>query len=129
MNQSSGKSYPVGTRVQHRNGYIVVKTEDGMVAEGRRVWEITHEGLEPGDRVFHIDGDRTNNNPRNLAKVHFNVTKFVMLKESKVLWMPTRVLRNNLHELAKVGRKDLTNEVLALAKKREEKLWPTSKRG
>lgn len=84
-----GKSYPLGTRVQYRSGYIQVKTEEGMVAEARRVWELTHGELVPGDRIFHLDGDRANNNIRNLAKVHFNDTKFKMLKESKILWMPS----------------------------------------
>lgn len=85
----SGKSYPLGTRVQHRNGYIVVKTDEGMMAESRRQWELQRGALEPGDRVFHIDGDRTNNRISNLAKVHYNQTRFTMLKKSKVLWMPT----------------------------------------
>lgn len=101
-----GSAYPLGTKVQHRNGYIVVKTEDGMISESRRVWELSRGELAQGDRVFHMDGDRTNNKIQNLAKVHFNTTKFVMLKESKVLWMP------------KVGRNDLTNDVLALARQR-----------
>ncbi len=95
MSQWRGKSYPVGTRVQHRNGYIVVKveTDDGhakMMAESRRIWELKRGPLDPGDRVFHIDGDRTNNEIRNLAMVHFNQTKFTFLKESKVLYMPTQ---------------------------------------
>lgn len=81
-------NYPLGTRVQHRNGYIVVKTEQGMMAESRRQWELHRGDLEEGDRVFHLDGDRTNNNINNLAKVHFNQVKFKMLKESKILWMP-----------------------------------------
>jgi hypothetical protein len=89
-----GKGYPLGTRVQHRTGYIVVKVEtDGgdvkMMAESRRMWELHRGDLAPGDRVFHMDGDRTNNNIRNLAKIHFNQTKFVLLKESKILFMPT----------------------------------------
>ncbi len=63
--------------------------------------------LKEGDKVFHIDGDRTNNRITNLAKVHYNQVKFVMLKESKILWMPKTV-----------GKKDLTREVLDLAKKR-----------
>ncbi len=108
MSSWYGRSYPLGTRVQYRNGYILVKTDDGMMAESRRVWELTHGDLEEGDRVFHIDGDRTNNNIRNLAKIHYNQVKFKMLKESKVLWMPKTV-----------GRKDFTNEILALARKRE----------
>lgn len=89
MSSWRGRKYPAGTRVQHRNGYIVVKTEDGMMAESRRVWELHHGELQPGDRVFHMDGDRTNNKINNLAKVHFNDTKFVFLKESRVLWLPT----------------------------------------
>ncbi len=85
--------HSVGTKVQYRNGYIKVKLElDGEVyweAESRRVWELTHGELEPGDRVYHIDGDRTNNQINNLAKVHFNSTKFVFLKQSRVLYTPT----------------------------------------
>lgn len=93
-----GNSYPQGTRVQHRNGYIFVKVQNDegemkLMAEGRRVWELRHGPLEPGDKVYHMDGDRTNNDVRNLAKIHFNQTKFTFLKESKVLFMPTiRVL-------------------------------------
>lgn len=93
MSSWHGKSYPVGTRVQHRNGYIVVKveTDEGgarMMAESRRIWELKRGDLEPGDRVFHVDGDRTNNDISNLAMVHFNQTKFVFLKASQVLYMP-----------------------------------------
>lgn len=85
-----GRGYKLGTRVQHRNGYIVVKVEgehgEGkMMAESRRIWELTHGELEAGDRVFHIDGDRTNNEPYNLAMVHFNQTKFTFLKTSRQL--------------------------------------------
>lgn len=92
-----GQSYPLGTRVQYRSGYIQVKTEDGMVTEARRVWELTNGELEPGDRVFHIDGDRTNNSIRNLAKVHYNQVKFKMLKESKILWMPKRYVKEKIY--------------------------------
>jgi hypothetical protein len=82
----NGRGYRPGTRVQHKNGVIFVKTEDGVMVESRRVWELTKGELSEGDKVYHIDGDRTNNKPNNLAKIHFNATKFVMLKESKVLW-------------------------------------------
>ena len=105
----TGRSYPMGTKVQHRNGYIVIKTEDGMMAESRRVWENTRGPLEEGDRVFHIDGDRTNNRIQNLAKIHYNQVKFVMLKESKILWMP------------KTRGRDLTAEMVVRAKIFEQK--------
>lgn len=87
------KVHPVGTKVQHRTGYIYVKIEgeDGhpnWIAESRRIWELQKGELKEGDRVYHIDGDRTNNRIGNLAKVHFNSTKFIFLKESRVLWRP-----------------------------------------
>lgn len=84
-----GQRHQIGTRVQYRNGYIRVKTKEGMVPENRRTWELHNGDLVEGDKVYHLDGDRTNNNIRNLAKIHFNTTKFTMLKESRVLWKPT----------------------------------------
>jgi hypothetical protein len=83
-----GRRHREGTRVQYRTGYIYVKTEEGMISEARRIWELHRGELSPGDRVFHLNGDRTNNNIRNLSKVHFNATKFTMLKESRILWEP-----------------------------------------
>lgn len=97
------RSYAVGTKVQRRNGYIFVKTDDGLIAESRRNWELQKGELKPGDKVFHIDGDRTNNRIGNLAKIHYNQTKFVFLKESKVLWRP------------KLDKKAFTREMVALA--------------
>lgn len=95
MAKHYGRNYALGTRVQHRNGYIFVKATDEegnpkLIAEGRRVWELTRGPLEEGDRVFHLNGDRTNNKIGNLAKVHFSSIKFVFLKESRVLWSPKR---------------------------------------
>jgi hypothetical protein len=85
---------PLGTKVQYRNGYIKVKCEDNegkayWEAESRRIWEMQRGELAEGDRIYHIDGDRTNNRIGNLAKVHFNSTKFVFLKQSRVLYMPS----------------------------------------
>lgn len=110
MSNWRGKNYPVGTRVQHRNGYIVIKTGDGMIAESRRIWELKRGDLEAGDRVFHMDGDRTNNNIHNLAKVHFNQTKFTFLKESKVLYMPSTKASITLPTIRTIDKK--TGKVL-----------------
>ena len=85
-----GRKYVPGTRVQYRTGYIYVKTGDGMKPEARQIWERHHGELTPGDRVFHLDGNRENNQIGNLAKVHFNDTKFTLLKASRVLWVPTQ---------------------------------------
>lgn len=77
----------IGSRVQYRTGYITVKVvnndgEEKIMAESRRVWELHHGELEAGDRVFHCNGDRTDNRIQNLAMVHFNQTKFIVLKQS-----------------------------------------------
>lgn len=100
--------HEIGTKVQHRNGYIKVKVEGedgrpGWQAESRRNWEMQRGDLQEGDRVFHIDGDRTNNRVGNLAKVHFNNTKFVFLKSSRILWAPKRRTKQELpyHEPVK----------------------------
>lgn len=109
--QQRYRSYPQGTKVQHRNGYIKVKVENEegeytWLAESRRIWELKHGPLDPGDRIFHVNGDRTDNRIQNLSKVHFNQTKFVFLKESRVLYLPDggikakpQVPKNNLSEL------------------------------
>lgn len=66
-----------------------MKTKDGLMAEARRVWENHHGELEDGYRVFHRDGDRTNNEISNLAPVKFNTIKFKMLKRSRILFEPS----------------------------------------
>lgn len=92
----------VGTVVQYRNGYVKVKIEDDegkptWQARSRRNWELKHGTLEEGDRVFHIDGNRENDDPRNLAKVHFNAVKFVVLNKARVLYDPAVQNRRKLH--------------------------------
>jgi len=99
------RNYPIGTKTQTKSGYIRIKiaTDDGEVrweAESRRTWELQRGPLQDGDRVFHIDGDRTNNRIGNLAKVHFNDKKFTFLKESRVLYLP-KILRPQIRELAR----------------------------
>lgn len=88
-----GQRHKLGTVVQHRNGYIYVKTEEGMVSENRRVWDLTFghkDPIKPGDKVHRRDGDRTNNSPENLAKIHYNQTKFVFLKKARILFEPKK---------------------------------------
>lgn len=88
-----GRGYKLGERVQYRDGYIKVKaeTDDGeakMIPESWRIWDLHFGDKDPrieGDRVFHKNGDRTNNAPTNLGKIHFNETKFVFLKQKRML--------------------------------------------
>lgn len=112
-----GRSYPVGTKVRHRNGYVFVKVENDdsgakMMAESRRIWELTHGPLEEGDRVFHINGNREDNSVKNLAMVHFNQTKFKFYKSSEILYMPSTkvaVLLPTMRTLDKKTGKVLVN--------------------
>lgn len=86
------KNYPVGTKVQHRNRYIFVKCdgEKKWKAEHRWVMEqkVLGRDLEEGERVYHRDGDRENNQPANLVAIKFATTKYVFLKKSRVLYIP-----------------------------------------
>lgn len=81
---------PVGSVVQYRTGYIYVKTSDGWKAESRVVAELklVKRELEQGEKVFHRDGDRTNNRPENLAVIKFNPTKYRLLPGPNLIHLP-----------------------------------------
>jgi hypothetical protein len=66
---------PIGTRRLNQNGYVEVKTAHGQRRwpfEHRVVWESIHDSLPKGWVIHHIDGDRTNNAPSNLAACESN---------------------------------------------------------
>lgn len=56
-----------------KNGYLMVKMEwlgkSYLVAAHRAVFTVLIEPLLPGMDVNHLDGDKTNNSPRNLEQV------------------------------------------------------------
>lgn len=81
---------PVGTVVQHRDGYIYVKTEKGWVAEARLVAELklVKRELEPGEKVFHRNGTRDENEPGNLVVIRFNMTKYQFLPSARLIHLP-----------------------------------------
>lgn len=81
--------YEIGTKVQQKNGVINVKIgKSRWISEGRYNW-ITQKGqLKEGQRVYHLNGDVTDNNPANLVPIQFNTKKFVILKTSRVLYTP-----------------------------------------
>lgn len=86
-------NYPIGTKIQQKNGRVVVKveTEDGpkWEAEARRLWELYHGPLNEGDRVFLIRGVGSKIERSNLTMIHFRTEKFKVLGHSRVLYMPT----------------------------------------
>lgn len=102
--------YEIGTKVQQKNGVIRVKVgKSNWMPESRYNW-VTQKGeLKEGQRVFHLNGDVTDNHPRNLVPIQFNTKKFVVLKSSRVLYIPksTQLIREitkkfESKELAKV---------------------------
>lgn len=58
---------PVGTRVTHADGYVVVNTVDGWKLEHRHVMEQRlGRKLARGENVVHRNGRRDDNSPENL---------------------------------------------------------------
>ena len=83
--------YPVGTVLRYRNGCAFVKGKDGKwVRQSRLVYSLQFGELQEGQRVFHKDGDRTNDEAENLVAIQFNEFRFQLFPERKVLYMPKK---------------------------------------
>ncbi len=86
-------NYPRGTKIQRTNRYVFIKQQTGQwKAEHRWVMEqkVLGRDLEEGERVFHRNGIKDENDPGNLVVVKFSTTKFVPLKKSVVLFIPKK---------------------------------------
>lgn len=91
--------YPVGAITQHRNGVQYLKTsEHGMIPKARATAMLStkvinggHE-LEPGEIVMHLDmsthGEPNHDRPENLVVIRRRTSKYVLLKKSRVLYLP-----------------------------------------
>lgn len=85
----TGRGYEVGTKVQQKNGVIKVKIgKSAWLPENRYNYIMQKGPLAEGQRVFHADGDVENNHISNLVRIQFNTKKFVVLKTSRVLYVP-----------------------------------------
>ena len=81
--------YEIGTKVQQKNGVIRVKIgKSAWMPESRYNWVMSKGALREGQRVFHLNGDVTDNRPQNLVPIQFNTKKFIILKSSRVLYIP-----------------------------------------
>jgi hypothetical protein len=84
--------YIEGTRVQHRDGHIYIKTREyGLVKEARFLAAL-NEGrdLDKNERVFFRDGNRENVKRENVVPIHFNETRFKYLPHARILFIPSR---------------------------------------
>jgi hypothetical protein len=99
------RKYEVGTVVQHRNHYCYIKTDDKDWVSQHR-WIAAQAGdvrgrtgdLQPGEKVFHLNGKKDDNHPKNLIRIQFDTTKYYVkhLPESRVLHVPKRQSRVSL---------------------------------
>lgn len=82
--------YWTGTRIQRRDGYVFLKTENGMIAEHRWVAaeKILGRELREGEVVLRRMPKRDDNRPGNLVVVQHSLTKFTLLPKSRVIYLP-----------------------------------------
>src|SRR5688572_17522493 len=91
------RTYPVGSIVQHRDHYIFVKGEDKAWTAQHR-WMVAQKGdatgksgdLAPGERVYHLNGQKDDNRPKNLIRIQFDQTEYYAkpLKTSRPIHIP-----------------------------------------
>lgn len=87
--------YSEGTIIQRRNRYRFIKTSEGLRAEHRVIAEskMLNRELYKNERVFHLDCDHVDDNsPENLVVIKYRTNPFRPLPESRVIYIPKRVM-------------------------------------
>lgn len=94
MEWKRGLRYPIGSRVQWRNGYVFIKTDTGFKAEHRYVAEqkILGRELRPGEVVVRRTPDRSLNLPTNLVVVEHRLEKFKYLPHPRIIYLPAKAV-------------------------------------
>jgi hypothetical protein len=82
------RAYPEGSVIQEKTGYIKVKTKQGWISQGRLHYQQANGSLDRNQRVYHIDGDRTNNDAENLVAITFSEKRFQLLPHRRIMFMP-----------------------------------------
>lgn len=85
--------YPEGTKIREKNGRVIVKIRDDegnlkWESEARRMWELYHGELKPGDRVFLIKGVGSKIERNNLCMVHYRTEPWKVLDHREILFLP-----------------------------------------
>lgn len=91
MHYKAMHNYPTGSKIKNKQGYVFIKMTSGKwKSEHRFNMENSnlHRELREGERVFHMNGDRENNNPKNLVAIQFNTTPFKLLNHREILFIP-----------------------------------------
>lgn len=70
LDAAKARTLPVGTVRDRSEGTLYVKTESGeWVPQSVANWEAENGRLPEGCTLIHLDGDRKNNDPSNLAVI------------------------------------------------------------
>lgn len=84
-------NYPKGTKVQRSNRYIFIKQQTGQwKAEHRWLMEqkVLGRDLEEGEKVYHRNGLKDDNDIDNLVIIKHSTVKLKPLTKPVVLWIP-----------------------------------------
>lgn len=93
-----GHPYLVGTQVQDKQGRIKVKVSAGdegskWISRGRYNYMKHYKiDLTEFHRVFHIDGDIANDDPKNLTAIKFSGKRY-NFETSRVVFEPKTALK------------------------------------
>ncbi len=90
--------YEIGTEVQEKSGRVKKKVEDldgaKWIGRNRYNWIKHHKkDLGENDKVYHIDGNKENDDPSNLVAITFSAVKY-KLTHSRVVWEPKNTQKN-----------------------------------
>lgn len=89
--------YLIGTHVQEKSGRVRVKVGKGEWVSRNRLNWTRHYKKELNDhmRVYHINGDKADDSPKNLVAITFSAVRY-NLRHSKIIFKPkVRTLRRS----------------------------------
>jgi len=92
MEWKRGLRYPAGSLIQRRDGYVFIKTDQGMKAQHRWVAEhmMLGRSLRKGEVVVRRSPDRTLNTAANLVVVQHRLERFKYLPHPNIIYIPAK---------------------------------------